>query len=294
MSPECRKEGNMNIENLFNSHESKQKTKEEKKKLLSLVSYLNTKPLVYGMEKLIVDHNFILQKDVPSVCASRLVEGEVDIGIIPSIEYANSRGNWRIIPDIALVSRQAVRSVCLFFKKDIKDIKTVALDTSSRTSSALLKILLQEKYELIPNYIVMAPDLKEMLKKADAALVIGDKALHYNADYPHLLDLGEEWYSLTGLPFVYAFWAGHELAISGKDVQAITESKQLGVQKIDEIARDYARNHPRNEEFYYNYLTKNIFYEFADEEKEGLSEFYKYAFYFGLIDYIPELHFYER
>lgn len=283
----------MNIENLFNNQESKQKTREEQKKLLSLVSYLNTKPLIYGMEKNIVDHNFILQKDVPSVCASRLMEGEVDIGIIPSIEYARSKGSWRIIPEIALASKQTVKSVCLFFKKDIKDINTVALDTSSRTSVALLKILLQEKYELIPNYIVMAPDLDEMLDKADAALVIGDKALHYNQQYPHLLDLGEEWFNLTGLPFVYAFWAGHELALSASDVDAIRRSKEEGVEKIEEIAREYAEGHPAEWPFYHDYLSKNMFYELGDPEKEGLAEFYKYAFYFGIIDYIPELHFYE-
>jgi len=283
----------MDLENLFSSKSTNEKTREANKKLLSLVSYLNTKPLIYGIEKQLVKHEFTIQKDVPSVCATRLKEGEVDVGIIPSIEYAHNKGDLRIVPDIALVSKQSVQSVNLFFKKDLKDIKTIALDTSSRTSVALLKIILREKYEILPEYIIMAPDMNEMLKRADAALIIGDKALHYHNENPQHLDLGEEWFSLTGLPFVYAIWVGYELALSESDISAIKESKELGVKNTKEIAREYAKANPCDWTFYNDYLTKNIFYDFGEEEQEGLLEFYKYAFYFGLIDYIPELNFYE-
>ncbi|MGD9900061.1 MAG: menaquinone biosynthetic enzyme MqnA/MqnD family protein [Calditrichaceae bacterium] len=187
-----------------------------------------------------------------------------------------------------------VKSVMLFFKAELMNIKTIALDTSSRTSVALLKILLNEKYQISPEFIVMQPDLPEMLKRADAALIIGDKALHYQDEYPLFLDLGEEWFDMTGLPFVYAFWAGQDFALNSADVAAIIRSKEIGLQNIDEISMEFAKSNPKDWRFYRDYLTNNILYSFGEKEKEGLNEFYHYAFYLGLIEHIPELHFYER
>ncbi len=264
-----------------------------KVKHVSYVSYLNTKPLVYGLEKGLVDHEFTMQKDVPSVCAERLMQGEVELGLVPSIEYARSKGAWKIIPELCIASNGPVKSVALFFNQDIKRINTIALDTSSRTSVALLKILLLEKFEIEPEFIVMPPNLAEMLKKADAALVIGDKALSYQAEFANHLDLGEEWTDMTGLPFVYAFWAGHELSLSNDEVEIMQKSYQIGSQNIEKIAKEYAVGKPHDWKFYANYLQQNILYRFGEDEKAGLTEFFHYAFYLGLIDHIPELHFYE-
>lgn len=280
----------MDINNFFGKPEQ-QDVKTESRNM-SLVSYLNTKPLVFGLENNLVEHHFSLQKDVPSVCAQRLLEGEVELGIVPSIEYARAKGSWKIIPDLSIASQGAVKSVCLFFKKNMSKIDTIALDTSSRTSVALLKIILQERYELTPDFIFMAPDLDEMLGAADAALIIGDKALHYSVTHTNFIDLGEEWSDMTGLPFVYAFWAGNELQLNEKDVKAVLESYQSGQQNIEIISKDFAEKQPMSWDFYYDYLTQNISYSFAEEEKAGLLEFYRYAFYFGLIEHIPDLHFY--
>lgn len=284
----------MDINELFNPRSNAApKAKNTSDRLVSLVSFLNTKPLVYGLEHNLVNHQFILQKDVPSVCSQRLCEDEVKLGIIPSIEYIQGKGRWKIIPDLCISSRGAVKSVNLFFKKDLTDLNKIALDTSSRTSVALLKIILKEKYHVNAEFIFMAPDLKEMLSKADAALIIGDRALHYQADNPSHLDLGEEWYDMTGLPFVYAFWAGHESGMTGKDIDAVKKSYELGKMQIEQIARDYAQDHPLPWKSYFTYLDRHISYEFGNEEEEGLMEFFRYAFFFGLIEHIPELHFYE-
>jgi len=280
----------MDINNFFGKPE--QQDVKQKTRTMSLVSYLNTKPLVYGLENNLVEHHFSLQKDVPSVCAQRLLEGEVELGIVPSIEYARAKGSWKIIPDLSIASQRAVKSVCLFFNKNMSKIDTIALDTSSRTSVALLKIILQERYEQTPEFIFMAPDLDEMLAAADAALIIGDKALHYSVKHTNFIDLGEEWSDMTGLPFVYAFWAGNELQLNEKDVKAVLESYQEGSQNIEKIAREFGKTQPMTWDFYYDYLTQNISYSFAEEEKAGLLEFYRYAFYFGLIEHIPDLHFY--
>ncbi len=264
-----------------------------KVKNVSYVSYLNSRPLVYGLEKGLVKHDFNLQKDVPSVCAERLLQGEVEMGLVPSIEYARSKGTWKIVPELCIAYNGPVRSVALFFNQDIKRIRTIALDTSSRTSVVLLKILLIEKFEIEPEFITMAPNLDDMLKRADAALIIGDKALHYQAQVPNHLDLGEEWTDMTGLPFVYAFWAGHELSLTHTEVDIMQQSYQLGAQNLTKIAREYAVGKSFDWHFYNDYLTKHIFYQFGEDEKAGLMEFFHYAFYLGLIEHIPELHFYE-
>ena len=283
----------MDINSLFGSSSQSRSTDSAvQQKKLSLVSYLNTKPLVYGLEKQLVAHSFALQKDVPSVCARRLLDGEVDLGIIPSIEYARAKGKLSIIPDLSITSRDYVKSVELFFKKDLRKIETIALDTSSRTSAALLKILMQEKYELSPEYKLMAPDLESMLQEADAALIIGDKALHYQVDYPNKLDLAAEWNDMTGLPFVFAFWAGTKSGINEADIEAVQESYRLGAQNIDAICEAFAKNQPFDALFYADYLKQNISFRLSDAEQEGLLEFYRYAFYYGLIEFIPELNFY--
>lgn len=282
----------MDISQLFSGATSPQIQIDTSTRQVSLDSYLQTKPLVYGLEKNLVKHNFILQKDAPSVCAQRLQQGEVELGLIPSIEYANGKGAWKVVPGLCIASRGAAKSVALFFSNDLSKIRTIALDISSRSSVALLKILMQEKYEIDPDYLVMPPELNEMLQRADAALIIGDRALNYQKQNSHYLDLGEEWFDMTGLPFVYAFWAGHELALKAADVLAIQESYRLGAENIEEISRAFAAVQSNGWEFYRDYLTKNISYRFGEQEKEGLSEFYRYAFYFGLIDHIPDLHFF--
>ena len=283
----------MDINQLFGSQPSENESQTQvKQKTVSLVNYLNTKPLIYGLEQNLIKHDYILQKDVPSVCADRLLEGEVELGIIPSIEYARSKGAWKIVPELCIASQGAVKSVNLFFKKDLRDLRKIAVDTGSRTSVALLKILLRERYQMEPELLPMPPDLERMFQQADAALVIGDRALHYQHSHESYLDLGEEWFDLTGLPFVYAFWAGHELSINEEDVKLLQESYRFGERHLDDICTRFAADKDFPPSFYRAYLTENIHYQFGEAEKEGLKEFYNYAFYFGFIEHIPELHFY--
>ena len=139
---------------------------------LGAVSYLNAEPAVHGLE---ADPGFRLERDVPSRVARRLHAAEVDLGIIPSIEYCF--GHYAIVPGCAIASRGPVRSVCLFHHGPLEKIRRVALDTSSRTSVALAKVLLRERLGRSPQYVPMAPSLVDMLAVADAALLIGDPAL---------------------------------------------------------------------------------------------------------------------
>lgn len=251
---------------------------------LGVVSYLNAVPLAYGLED---DPRFQLVRDVPSRIADRLHAGELDLGMIPSIEYA--RGDYAIVPGVAIGSRGPVRSVGLFHPLPLEEVRRVALDTSSRTSVALARVLLRERLGRDPEYAPMRPDLEAMLAAADAALLIGDPALDYQGDCPRL-DLGAEWERQTGLPFVYAFWAGPRGALGARDVARLQEALRAGLASVGEIASRY-NGHGRRSALYESYLRSNVAFGLGDAEAAGLREFFGRAHAAGLIERAPELSF---
>jgi len=254
---------------------------------LGVVSYLNAEPLVFGLDR---EPRFRLERDVPSRVAEKLHRGESDLGMIPSIEYAF--GEYAIVPGLAIGSRGAVRSVNLYHKRPLAELRRVALDTSSRTSVALTKTLLHETLGSHPEYVAHGPSLPEMLEQADAALVIGDPALYLDTDVPRL-DLGEEWQRRTGLPFVYAFWAGRPGAVNHGEVLRLQQALREGLEAVDRIAAYYAAAGapPGREGRNAAYLRSNVLYALGEEEQRGLREFYRRAFALRLIPRLPELRF---
>jgi chorismate dehydratase len=252
---------------------------------LGVVSYLNAEPLVFGLEQ---DPAFQLLRDVPARVAERLHAGEIDLGMIPSIEYA--RGDYAVVPGVAIASRGPVRSVRLLLRRPLEQVRRVALDRSSRASQALLKVLLRERLGRAPEYVEMPPDPATMLASADAALLIGDPALYL--DLPgEALDLGQEWTRVTSLPFVYAFWAGRPGVADAAAVARLQQAVRQGQAGVARIAAAYnglgAGQAARSED----YLRTNIVYRLGAEELAGLSEFYRRAFQLGLIPRQPELRF---
>src|SRR5260370_3516804 len=200
---------------------------------LGAVGYLNARPLVFGLER---STRFSLRFDVPSQCAALLHAGAIDVGLIPSIEYL--RGEYRVVPDLAIVSRGPVASVALYTTRPISDVRSIALDTSSRTSIALVRVLCARLFGIQPAIEAHEPDLEAMLDRHDAALIIGDSALlidHRKArpsgaetpgpveklEQVEKIDLGEAWTGMTGLPFVYAFWAGRAGALAPDGVAVL-------------------------------------------------------------------------
>lgn len=254
---------------------------------LGAVSYLNAAPHVHGLEG---DPGFRLERDVPSHIAARLHAGEVDLGIIPSIEYAF--GPYAIVPGIAIGSRGRVRSVSLFHRGPVERIRRVALDRSSRTSAALVKILLRERLGRDPEYVAMEPSLVDMLAAADAALLIGDPALDQE-DAEHL-DLGEEWTRLTGLPFVFAFWAGRPGSVGPAGVRRLQGALREGLASLEAIAERHAHREPRRAATYESYLRENIVYRLGEDEQAGLLEFYRRAHRLALVPAVPELRFHAE
>ena len=212
---------------------------------LGAVGYLNARPLVYGLDRA---PEFSLRFDVPSRCAALLHEGQIDVGLIPSIEYLHhpqgrAAGGYRIVPDLAIASRGPVASVAIYTTKPIADVRSIAMDTSSRTSVALVRVLCARAFHIHPEVHPCPPDLRAMLIGADAALIIGDNALFMEAGVAQLalekIDLGDAWTKMTGLPFVYAFWAGRPGALTASQVAALQVARDNGVARASEIAAAY-------------------------------------------------------
>jgi chorismate dehydratase len=230
-----------------------------------------------------------LQFATPAHCADAVREGKADIGIIPAIEY-HRIDRLQIIAGIAIASKARVRSVLLLSKIPIEKIQSVAVDTSSRTSVAFLRILLGKFYSRTVNLIPSAPRPDDMLQRADSALVIGDPALTYRGS-AEVYDLAAEWKKFTGLPFVFAFWAGHadkNLSLCRNDFE---ESRQFGLAHIDDIATEYALKLKMQAAEVKVYLTENIDYSLDEENCRGLRLFFKLAREAGIIPVEKELRF---
>lgn len=257
---------------------------------LGAVEYLNTKPLVYGLDR---DPRFEIRYDVPSRCAALLHEGAVDLGLIPSIEYLRGPVAYRIVPELAITSRGPVASVAMYSRREPADIRSIAMDTSSRTSVALVTVVMSRVFGVRPRSLPASPDLETMLASADAALIIGDNALllDHEAAGVRKVDLGEVWTESTGLPFVYAFWAGRDGAVTRADVAAMQGALAEGERRPDEIGRAYFADPPR-QAIAARYLRDNIKYHFGADERAGVALFYRYAAELGLVPGAGELRFY--
>jgi chorismate dehydratase len=258
---------------------------------LGAVSYLNSRPLVYGLDRL--RDRFDVRFDVPSRCATLLHENQVDLGLIPSIEYLRG-ADYRIVPGVAIASDGPVASVALFSKCQTSDIQTIALDTSSRTSVALLKILCARWFDIRPTFVPMPPDLPGMVASCDAALVIGDNALFADTESQKLekIDLGEEWIGMTGLPFVYAFWAGRPGVAGPDDVTALRRARDEGRVAISTIAVQSFPDQPARAAVAGRYLRENIRYDLGEREEAGLRRFYALAAEVGVVTKPGKVSFY--
>lgn len=257
---------------------------------LGAVSYLNTKPLVDGLDA--QPDLFSLRFDVPAQCAALLHEGRIDLGLIPAIEYL--RGEYRIVPDVAIASDGAVRSVAIFSRVPITQVTTLAMDISSRTSVALTRVLCARHWGIAPKTVPAEPDLRAMLTRADAALVIGDPALSIDcaAHGVEAIDLGTEWQAMTGLPFVYAMWCGRDEACGPEHVAALRTARDRGVAAIDAIAEREGGGDDARRTLVRGYLRDNLRYGLGERELAGLRRFHELASEQGIAPGVRDLRFY--
>ena len=249
---------------------------------IGAVSYLNARPLVVGIERR--RNRFAVRYDLPSTCAQLLHAGEIDLGLIPSIEYLRGDG-YAIVPDCAVASDGPVLSVAIFTKVPIERVQTMALDLSSRTSVALTRVMTAKYFGIAPKFLDEGPDLERMVSRADAALVIGDPALF--ADYPRLglekIDLGQSWKDFTGLPFVYACWVGPAGVLGPQDVAALQQARAEGASRPEEVAAAFFPDEPARAAIGARYLRENIRFRFGDSEKAGIERFFQLAADVGVV-----------
>lgn len=241
--------------------------------------------------------DFEISYTIPSQCADALRAGTSDIGIIPVAAYATIP-ELVILPDIAIAAKGRVRSILLISKVPLQQIRTVAADTSSRTSVALLHVLFSRFWGGEREFIPMPPKVDEMLAHCDAALVIGDTALVADRSRYKTWDLAEEWQRCTGKPFVFAVWAVRLAALCemqrGLDLAGIFRtSRDCGLQpeNVAQIAREWSPRLGLTEADITEYLTVNIDYKLDRANREGLELFYSYTAECGALPQAPELRF---
>ena len=245
------------------------------------VSYLNAWPLTWTLAG--AGQRWAVRQDVPAVCAALLHTGEVDLGLIPSVEYLQAP-DYRLVPGVGIGSRGAIASVAIFTRRDVGDIRRLALDTTSRTSVALAKVLCARRYGISPEFVPHRPDLARMVDGCDAALLIGDRALEVDhaALGLHKVDLGVEWTDMTGLPFVYAAWTGGPDAITPWHVRELQQAQADGVRAIDAIAAEYGGGDATATRRAAAYLRDNVRYGLGPDEAAGLQLFLGYAAELGI------------
>ena len=241
------------------------------------VSYLNTTPLVWGLLHGPQRGVFDLDFQIPAVCADHVASGAADIGIIPAFELTRHR--LETVPGVGIACHGPVRSILLVSSRPAPEIRRLAVDSSSRTSVELARILLARRWNNTPEFTPHTPDLDAMLRIADAALVIGDPALRIEpALLPyHVYDLGAEWVEMTGLPMVFAVWAGPSDAITPQVVDTFQQSCRYGRHRIEEIVAAEAPRREFSPELVRKYLTGHIVHELGARDYEGMDLFLSYA-----------------
>ncbi|MGE5324769.1 MAG: menaquinone biosynthetic enzyme MqnA/MqnD family protein [Actinomycetota bacterium] len=269
---------------------------------ISAISFLNTAPLMWDFEHgdtaAQLSQFFEIGYTVPSRCAEELKTGLADIGIIPAAAYTGIPG-LVIIPNVAIASKNAVRSILLISKVPLEKIRSVATDDSSRTSAALVEIFLRKFVGTNPGFRRQKAVLHEMLQWHDAALLIGDTALLANTEGYYVYDLAEQWRRWTGRPFVFAFWAVRKSSIAGLtpelDLPRIfQESRDHGLAHLEQIVTAWAPRLGLHASLIREYLTQNIDFSLDRENLEGLQLFYRYAAEYKVLPEAPELHFLEH
>ena len=266
---------------------------------ISAISYLNTAPLMWDFQHGNAARDFDISYTRPSSCARALAEGAADIGIIPAAAYAQIPG-LQILPDVAIASRRAVRSILLVSRIPVEQVRAVALDTSSMTSVALTKVLFEKWLGGGRTFTAMEPNLEQMLEQCDAGLLIGDPALQVDRSHYHTLDLAEEWIRYTGKPFVFAFWAVRGEALCEADpaldlAAVFRDSRDHGLepQNLERIVQEWAPRLGLSVHAVREYLTESIHYQLDAGCLEGLRLFYQYAAEIGALPIAPELQFAE-
>ena len=238
--------------------------------LFGIHDFINSQPILEPLIKRAV--GFEIRTDSPARLADQLSSGELDVAMIPAIEFLKNADRYRILPNISISSRNKVGTVLLVSRVPLDEIGTLALDERSRTSVALLQVLYSKMLPAGVKTESQEPDPEKMLSTHDAALIIGDQALGFSKENLTVYDLSEEWFNSTGKTFVHAVIAVRE-NINVELASVLMDAMQEGIQNIEGIARTQARKTGYPVTLLQDYLMNKIRYDFGDEEMEGLVHF---------------------
>lgn len=258
---------------------------------LAASSYLNSAPLIWsflhGSRRGIVD--FV--EAVPARCAQLLAESSVEAALVPVIEYQRIPGG-ALVPDVCVGSRKEVLSVVLVSKNtQLENVRSVALDESSRTSATLVKVIFREFLRREPEWTTHSPNLEEMLEKNDAALIIGDPGMTFPRQGLKIWDMASLWRNYTGLGFVFAMWMiGEEAAGRARKVD-FGGARDEGVSQIEAIVNSYRDEIPMPVDDLRRYLTENIAFKIDESMQHGLSLYFDLACKHELIERLKPLRF---
>lgn len=239
----------------------------QKKVRVGAVSYLNTKPLIYGFKNGLMKDEVDLFIDYPSKIAAMLLNNEMDIGLVPVAIIPEMKEHY-IISDFCIGSVREVASVCLFSEVPINKIETILLDYQSRTSVALLKILIKEYWKINVKFEETSENYQSKISGTVAGLVIGDRALQQRKISPYIYDLGLEWKKFTGLPFVFAAWISNKKP-EENFIKNFNEANTFGLNQIDKVIKE---NHYKAFDLRH-YYTDCISFDLDENKKKGLELF---------------------
>jgi chorismate dehydratase len=251
---------------------------------IGAVSFVNTVPLIDGLDQ---HSRVLLQRDLPARLADLLEEGRIDVGLIPVVEYLRGVGG-DLVPGICIGTHGAVRTVKVFSKNPLDQAVEIAVDRGSRSSVALLRVLLGEMYGTEPDLHICEPRPDALFAHYDTVLVIGDRADEVDPTGLHVYDLGEMWHELTGLPFVFAAWVMSE-KMSTQDarrselIEVLMEARDLGLGRLEELACIEADRRRLNAEGILGYWREHIHYTLGEAELAGLEKFGELAAKYDLV-----------
>ncbi len=248
---------------------------------LGAVSYLNTKPLIHGLRQRLPGCD--LHLDLPSRLADQLAAGGLDVALIPSVEFLRGT-QLSIVSDACIACRGPVRSVRLLFRKSPDEISSLALDEGSRTSAVLAQLLLARRFGIHPRLEPLHIATPLDVVGTDALLVIGDRAMHVDSSrYVANWDLGEEWLTETGLPFVFAMWVASSPSVPAEVVAALQSARDAGIEQAEQIAISQAAGYGLTPNDCLTYFLEQLHFTLGPRELQGLELFRHYAIELGLL-----------
>ncbi|MCC7231375.1 MAG: menaquinone biosynthesis protein [Bacteroidia bacterium] len=240
---------------------------------ISLVSYLNSKPFLFGLQHGPEAQKFNVRIDPPSVCAEKLIDGTVDTGLVP-VAILPELKSYQIISDYCISADGEVSSVLMLSETPLHQIKRVQLDYQSRTSVQLVQILSKEFWKIHPDWISSTEGYEQEIRGNTAGVVIGDRALEMKKNFPYVYDLSSEWKKMTGRPFVFACWVVVN-KISEELRDSLNRSLGIGLKRIPEVLKEYGTG-PLTYENAEQYLEHFISFELDERKRQSMDLFLKY------------------